>query len=164
GVGVGAGLVGIGVGAGVAALVVVAPWDRARPLPAARPVTKAEIAASLAGHAAIVAVMSWPLVTDPVHLGVTDRPDGRLNAWIMAWDVHALAREPGRLFQAPIFHPLPDALAFSENLILPAVLSAPAQGLGGPVFAYNVVLMLAFVVSGLGPQLLVRRVSGDRLP
>ena len=56
-----------------------------------------------------------------------DRPDGRLNAWILAWDVHALLHEPARLFQAPIFHPLPDALAFSENLLLPAVLGAPAH-------------------------------------
>ena len=88
--------------------------------------------------------------------GVTDRPDGRLNAWILAWDVHALTHDPGRLFQAPIFHPLPDALAFSENLLLPAVLSAPALALGGPVLGYNVALLASLAVSGLGAQLLVR--------
>jgi hypothetical protein len=147
----------------VAALVILVPWDRRRPLPLPHPVTRQEVGLSLAGHAAIVAIMSWPLVLDLAHQGVTDRPDGRLNAWILAWDVHALVHEPGRLFQAPIFHPLPDALAFSENLLVPAILSAPAQWLGGPVLGYNFVLLLSFVVSGVGVQLLVRRVTGDRL-
>jgi hypothetical protein len=143
------------------ALVFVTPWDRPRPLPAPSPVTGREVSLSLAGHAALVVVMSWPLVLDLAHAGMTDRPDGRLNAWILAWDVQALLHEPARLFQAPVFHPLPDTLAFSENLILPAVLSAPALLLGGPVLGYNVALLLSMIVSGLGAQLLVRRVSGD---
>ena len=45
----------------------------------------------------------------------------------------------------------------------PRSLAAPALLLGGPVLGYNLVLLLAMVVSGLGTQLLVRRVSGDRL-
>lgn len=146
-----------------AALVYAVPWDRPRALPAPGPMARREIAASTLGYAVLLAAMSWPLVLDPAHRGVTDRPDGRLNAWILAWDVHALTHDPARLFQAPIFHPLPDALAFSENLLVPAVLSAPALWLGGPVLAYNVVLLLSLVASGLGVQLLVRRESGDRL-
>lgn len=144
------------------ALVFVAPWDRRRTLPAPTPVTRREVGLSLAGHAVLVALMSWPLVLDLAHAGVTDRPDGRLNAWILAWDVHALLHQPTRIFQAPVFHPLPDTLALSENLLLPAALSAPFQWLGGPVLAYNVVLLLSMILSGLGAQLLVRRVSGDR--
>src|SRR6185436_3671255 len=110
-----------------------------------------------------VALMSWPLVLHPATQGVTDRPDGRLNAWILAWDVHALAHAPTRLFDAPIFHPLPDSLAFSENLIVPALLGAPALAAGGPVLGYNVVLLLSLVASGLGTQLLARRFTDDRL-
>lgn len=147
----------------VAALVWLLPWDRPRRAPLPGPATRQEIVVSLAGHAALVALMSWPLVLDLAGSGVMDRPDGRLNAWIMAWDVHALTHAPARLFQAPIFHPLPDTLAFSENLLVPAVIAAPATFAGGPVLGYNVVLLLSMVVSGLGAQLLVRRVSGDRL-
>jgi hypothetical protein len=147
----------------VAALVWLVPWDRPRRPPSPRPVTMPEIGWSLAGHTALVVVMSWPLVLDIAGSGVMDRPDGRLNAWILAWDVHALTHAPGRLFRAPIFHPLPDALAFSENLLLPAILAAPALAIGGPVLGYNVVLLLSMIVSGLGAQLLVRRVSGARL-
>ena len=133
-------------------------WDMPRPLSAPSPVTRRELAWSLAGHLVVIAALSWPLVRDLAGQGVTDRPDGRLNAWILAWDVHALTHDPGRLFQAPIFHPLPDALAFSENLLLPAVLSAPALALGGPVLGYNVALLASLALSGLGAQLLVRRV------
>jgi hypothetical protein len=145
------------------ALVVTVPWDARRRPPAASPVTAGEAAASLAGHAALFVLMSWPLATDPAHLGVMDRPDGRLNAWILAWDVEALRHAPARLWDAPAFHPLPDALAFSENLLLPAVVVAPALVLGGPVLGYNLVLFLSMVASGLGTQLLIRRASGARL-
>ncbi len=145
-----------------AALVFVLPWDRRGAPPAARPVTRGEVAGSLVGHMALVVLMSWPLASDPAHLGVIDRPDGRLNAWIQAWDSHALLHDPLTLFQAPIFHPLPDALAFSENLLVPAVLSLPFQA-GGPVLAYNMALLGSFVLSGLGAQLLVRRVSGGKV-
>lgn len=137
-------------------------WDRPLSLPIAGRVTRREIGWSLAGHAIAVALMSWPLVAGLASTGVTDRPDGRLNAWILAWDAHAIVHAPSQLFQAPIFHPLPDALAFSENLLLPAVLGVPAILLGGPVLGYNLVLLASLVLSGLGGQLLARRASGDR--
>lgn len=145
------------------ALVIVVPWDARRTVPVASPFTVAEAVASLVGHTALFVLMSWPLATDPAHLGVMDRPDGRLNAWILAWDVEALRHAPSRLWDAPAFHPLPDSLAFSENLLLPAMVAAPALLLGGPVLGYNLVLFLSMIASGLGTQLLVRRVSGDPL-
>ncbi len=146
-----------------AALVLAVPWDRPRRPPSPGPVTGRELAVSALAYALLLVVMSWPLARDLAGTGPIDRPDGRLNVWILAWDAHALVHEPGRLFQAPIFHPLPDALAFSENLLLPAVLGAPFSLAGQPVLSYNLVLLLSLVVSGLGVQLLVRRVSGDRL-
>jgi 6-pyruvoyl-tetrahydropterin synthase related domain len=145
-----------------AALAFRLRWDEPALLTWDRRITRAEVAASVAGHLALVILMSWPLALDLAHTGMVDRPDGRLNAWIMAWDVHALAhRVP--LWDAPIFHPLPDALAFSENLLLPAILTAPLQAIGGPVLAYNVLLLLCLVLSGLATQLLARRVCDDRL-
>jgi hypothetical protein len=150
-------------GALVALLCLAIPWEAPKGLPAPSPVTARELVASAAGHALVLALMSWPLVTDLAHLGVTDRPDGRLNAWILAWDAHALFHHPSQLFAAPICHPLPDALAFSENLLLPGVLGAPAALAGQPVLAYNLVLLAMLLGSGLATQLLVRRVSGDRL-
>jgi hypothetical protein len=144
----------------VAALVFRLRWDEPARLTWERRVIPAEVLLSVAGHAALVLLMSWPLVRSLAHSGMVDRPDGRLNAWIMAWDVHALGWHHS-LWNAPIFHPLPDALAFSENLLLPAILTAPAQAHGGPVLAYNLALLLSLIGSGLAAQLLARRVCDD---
>jgi len=139
------------------------PWDARRAAPLPKPVTAGEVAASVAGYAVLLAVMSWPLAADLAHSGPMDRPDGRLNAWILAWAGPTLLEDPAQLFQAPAFHPLPDALAFSENLLLPAAVVAPLQRLLGPVFCYNAALLGSLLLSGLATQLLVRRASGDRL-
>jgi hypothetical protein len=145
----------------VGAVVWVAPWADPLPLPASRPVTRAEFAASALGLATILAAMSWPLLRHPLTTGPLDRVDGMLNTWILAWDAHALAHAPTRVFEAPMFHPAPDALAFSENLLLPALLAAPASWLGQPVLGYNLVYLVSALVSGLGVHLLVRRAGGD---
>lgn len=144
-------------------LVFLAPWDRPRPLPSPRPVTAREIALAAAGYALLLVAMSWPLARDLVHTGPVYRPDGRLNAWILAWAGHAIWHEPSRVFQAPSFHPLPDSLAFSESMLLPAAVFAPFTALGGPLLAYNVVFLVSLLASGLGTHLLIRRASGDRL-
>jgi hypothetical protein len=144
-------------------LVFFAPWDEPRALPSPLPVSGREVAAVTLGYGLLVAVMSWPMVADLAHSGPMYRPDGRLNAWILAWGGHALWTEPSRVFQAPSFHPLPDTLAFSESLLLPAGLFAPVTALGGPVLTYNLVFLVSLVLSGLGTYLLVRRAGGGRL-
>jgi hypothetical protein len=141
----------------------LAPWDEPRRPPLPGPVTWREIAGCTLALLALLVVMSWPLARDPLHFGPMDRPDGRLNAWILAWAGEAFWTKPASLFQAPNFHPLPDAFAFSENLLLPGIVMAPVERLFGPVLAYDVALVGALVLSGLGAYLLARRVSGDRL-
>ncbi len=144
-------------------LVFLAPWDAPRRQRPARAVTKGEIALATLGYAVLVAVMSWPLVRDPVHSGPLYRPDGRLNAWILAWTGHAFWHDTTRVFDAPIFHPLPDSLTFSENMLLPAALVAPFTAVWGPVLGYNMVFFASLTFSGLATYLLVRRAGGDRL-
>ena len=145
------------------ALAFLAPWDARREVPSPRPITTGEVVASGAGYLLLLALMSWPLVLDLAHTGPMDRPDGRLNAWILAWAGPTLVEHPGRLFDAPAFHPAKDALAFSENLLLPAVAVAPLQWASGPVLAYNVALVASLFFSGIAVYWLVRRASGDRL-
>jgi hypothetical protein len=125
-----------------------ARWDVRRAVPSPRPVTAGEILASSVGYLLLLTVMSWPLVKDLAHTGPMDRPDGRLNAWILAWAGPTLFTHPSRLFDAPAFHPSKDVLAFSENLLLPAAVVAPLQWASGPVLAYNVALVLSLLLSG----------------
>ncbi len=138
-------------------------WERPAQLGAPSPMPRSEWALSLAGYAVVLGAMSWPMLADLSGHGIVERPDGQLSVWIMAWDVKTLVSSPSRLFEAPIFHPAERALAFSENMLLPAVVSLPFTLLGGAVLGYNVAFLLGALVSGIGVQLLVRRACGDGL-
>ena len=100
------------------------------------------------------------------HLGTAvpgDIGDPLLNAWILAWDAHALLNRPERLFDANIFFPLPNTLAYSEHLLATALLAMPLQGVSGqPLLTYNVSLLASFALSGLGMYLLCLRWTGRR--
>ncbi len=146
----------------VGALGFLAPGQLRIHPPTARPLKLRAIGMAALAYAGVVAFMSWPLVRGLATAGLLRQPDGRLNTWILAWAAEALF-EPARLFDAPIFHPLPDALAFSENLLLLGALGAPLTWWGGPVLTYNVLLLGSFVASGVGVFLLIRRATGDAL-
>ena len=60
-------------------------------------------------------IMTWPLVTGLNRLGRTaNSGDARVSVWNVAWVAHALLTDPGDLFDANIFHPHRNTLAFSE--------------------------------------------------
>ena len=67
----------------------------------------------------LATVHTWPLVLDPGRYSRNDNADTQLNEWILAWVAHQLPRDPLHLFEANIFYPAHDALAFSEPLIVP---------------------------------------------
>jgi hypothetical protein len=114
--------------------------------------------------ALLAIVHTWPLATAPTTLSLNDNGDAQLNEWIMAWVAHQLPRAPTELFQANIFYPAPDALAFSEPLIVPALLGAPVAWLGGsPVLVSNLMMMAGFALTALAGYALIYRWTGDRL-
>ena len=120
-------------------------------------------------QAALLAILTavahtWPLASDPARLSLHYNGDVMLNEWIVAWVQHQLPRDPGRLFQANIFYPAPDALAFSEPLIVPALLGAPVRALGGsPVLVHNLLLLAGLTLTMLAAYALVRHWTGDHL-
>src|SRR5437899_4848998 len=106
--------------------------------------------------------MHGPLV---LHLGrdvPKDLGDPLAQAWEVAWDGHALATQPLRLFQANQFWPLHDTLAFSDALVG----YAPAGLIGsGPVAAvarYGVLYLLAYALAFAGAHLLARELGASR--
>jgi hypothetical protein len=93
-------------------------------------------------------VHTWPLITSPGTLTRNENADAELNEWAMAWVAHQLPRAPSRLFDANIFYPERDSLAFSEPLIVPALMGAPLYWLGAsPVLVFNIVLILGFALT-----------------
>ena len=119
-------------------------------------------AAAVFGLLAIV--HTWPLATEPGTLSRNDNGDAQLNEWIVAWVAHQLPRHPTELFQGNIFYPAKDVLAFSEPLIVPAMLVAPAFWLGAsPVLAMNLLMLIGFALTGLGAYALIYAWTRDRL-
>src|SRR3954468_14827476 len=93
---------------------------------------------ALALVAALAVVHTWPLALHPGTLSSNYNADAQLNEWIVAWVEHTLPRAPLHLFQANIFYPASDTLAFSEPLIVPAIMGAPIAWLGGlPILVFT---------------------------
>lgn len=103
---------------------------------------------SLAVFTALAVMHTWPLASDLAKYSRVDNGDYQLNAWAIDWVTWALPRQPTRLFDANIFHPEKNTLAYSEPLILPALLVAPLAWLGAsPIVAINVSLLAGLVLS-----------------
>ena len=131
-------------------------------LPGLAPVQRFPRAAALLLFIVMAIVHTWPLATDPGHLSRSDNSDTILNEWILAWVSHQAPRDPIHLFDANIFYPERDTLAYSEAMIAQSALAAPVLWLGGsPVLAYNLVLLAGFALTGWTMALVVARWTGS---
>ena len=132
--------------------------------PGARFVGAYPRAASLLLFVALAVVHTWPLATNPAHLSRNDNGDTLLNEWTLAWVAHQAVHDPIDLFNANIFYPERNTLAYSESLIVQSAMGAPLLWLGAsPVLTYNVVLLAGFVLTGWTMSLVVGRWTGDWL-
>lgn len=110
---------------------------------------------------ALTAVMTYPQVL-VMRTGVADVGDPLLNTWALAWVAHQAPIAPARIFDGNVFYPERWTLAYSEPMLVPALLAAPLHWLGaGPILVYNLVLLGALVASGLGTALLVLELTGQ---
>lgn len=117
---------------------------------------------ALALFVSLAALHTWPLVTDLAHLSRNDNADTLLNEWTLAWVAHQLANDPVHLFDANIFYPDRDALAYSEALVVQGVMGAPLLWLGAsPVLTYNLLLLAGLALTGWTMCLVVARWTGD---
>lgn len=132
-------------------------WIAARwAIVGARPAQMSVIA--LAVFAALAAVHTWPLASNPAHLSRNDNGDTLLNTWAIAWVAHQLPRDPRHLFDGNIFYPARLTLGYSEAMIVQGVMAMPVLALGGsPVLAYNLVLLAGFTLTAWSFFLLMWR-------
>ncbi|WP_332772324.1 hypothetical protein, partial [Phenylobacterium sp.] len=66
---------------------------------------------------ALTVLMAAPWSLHPATRVLLDAPDTHLYIWTLAWDAHAFVTNPFGIFDANIYYPLPNTLAYSENLI-----------------------------------------------
>ena len=120
--------------------------------------------ASLSLFILLALAHTWPLVTAPGRLSRNDTEDTVHHEWILAWDAHQLARDPTHLFDANIFYPEPDTLAYSDHLIVQGFLGTPLFWLGAsPVLVYNLLLMAGLALTAWTTSLVMARWTGSRL-
>lgn len=116
-----------------------------------------EIVAASVFFFAMTAMKTYPLILHSTTHISPDPGDPLLNTWIMAWDFHALTTDPWKLFNANILYPAENTLAFSEHLMGVLPIFAPAYVLtGNPIFAYNLVFFLSFLLSGISMFFLIQ--------
>ncbi len=114
-------------------------------------------------------IYTWPLALHPLSTipapGGLDNPN--LSLWTLAWDLGAIGRSPmglltGRVFDANIFFPAPHALAYTDHLLLQAVLAWPVYAATGSIAAcYNAVLVFSLVAGALAMFAFARAITGS---
>ena len=108
-------------------------------------------------YAVLTFVMAYPFSASPRSQVLADAPDTHLYMWTLAWNAHAFLNQPVLIFDANIYHPYTNTLAYSENLIGSALFAAPIIWLTGDlVLAMNVVALLTCVLCGIGAYLMAR--------
>ncbi len=90
--------------------------------------------------------------------------DDLIIAWTLAWDWHALTTDPLHLFQANIFFPEQNTLAYSEHLLGVAILAWPIQLLTRhPLVTLRIFSLLALWVTAIGMYRLLLDWTRDRV-
>jgi hypothetical protein len=90
------------------------------------------------------------------------RGDVRLNIWTLAWVNHVVVDRAGPLFDANIFHPATNTLAFSEHLAGISLFTLPVYAITrNPVLGYNLAWLISFPAAALSMHLLALRATGS---
>jgi hypothetical protein len=104
--------------------------------------------------------VTWPLLLHLDEALPGDLGDPLLNTWILGWDADRLRHGLVGLWNAPIFFPYRNTLAFSEHLLGIGVPVAPIVWLSGrPFVAYNVAFVASFALAAIGMWRLARRLT-----
>lgn len=93
--------------------------------------------------------MTWPMAGKFDRAARLNFGDGEWSVWNVTWVAHALTTRPTDLFQANIFHPDRDTLAYSEANVVTGALGAPfhlATG-GNPYATHNGAILTALVLA-----------------
>jgi hypothetical protein len=107
--------------------------------------------------------MHWPL---PLYIGrdvARDLGDPLPQAWQVAWDGHALLHQPFHFFQANVFWPLKDSLAFSDALVGYAPAGLFGSGPHAAIVRYDLLFLFAYALAFFGAYLLARELGAGRV-
>jgi hypothetical protein len=125
--------------------------------------TRREALLCIAAAWLLAVVLTWPIAARLATAGRLDTGDGRFSIWNVAWVAHALTTNPWQLYNANIFHPNENALAFSEANLFAGALAVPVWALTrSALAASNWTILCSFALSFMAMYALVRRLTGSR--
>lgn len=108
-------------------------------------------------------ILTWPLARDMRHV-LYSWGDPVFQTWTLAWNWHALTTNPADIFNANVFYPWRNTLAYSDHLFGQTLLVLPVLALTGEgILADNISVLLAFILSGFAMYLLVVDMTGNRV-
>lgn len=109
----------------------------------------------------VTVMMTWPLVTRMGSSMVGEVGDNIYFVWMIGWVKKALFELHVNPFDVWFLN-YPEGWNMAYTEITPAnlLLALPFSLLASPMFAYNMTLMLSFMLSGLGMYLWVKQLTG----
>lgn len=118
------------------------------------------LALALFVGASLVMLYPYPL---QLTTHAKDLGDSLEYAWVLGYAGPKLLADPLHLYDGNIFYPFKGSLAYSDSTLANALLALPVIALtGNPILAGNLLILLSFVLAGLGAYLLVSRLTGSR--
>ncbi len=108
----------------------------------------------------VIAIALRPTLHDLTHT-LTNLGDPAIYGWNLSWSSHTLASHPTQVFQANIFWPHPDSLAYTDSLLLLVPPYALVRALGGSwALSLNVVTIEVLLFTLGATYALLRRLTG----
>ena len=105
--------------------------------------------------------MTWPLVLKMGHSMVGRIGDNIYFVWMIGWFKKAIFELQVNPFNIWFLnYPEGWNLAYTEITPIMLLIALPFSFIGGPTFAYNVALMVSFILSGVAMFFWVRRFTG----
>lgn len=103
------------------------------------------------GYVLLTVAFAWPFSAHTGTRVLAPGTDTDLPIWTIGWDVHAFFTKPWALFDANIFFPYRNTLAYSENSLGAALMAAPWIWLtGNTTQAMNLVVLLSTPLVAIG--------------
>ncbi len=111
----------------------------------------------------LVCLFTYPLILHPASM-LRGLNDPYLFTWILNWAATHVVADPGGLFDANIFYPYGSTFAYSEPLLIPALLTAaPILSFSGnPILAHNLTLLIFQALCGWTAWFATSRITGSR--
>src|SRR4029079_12462626 len=106
--------------------------------------------------------MTWPYAQ---HLGDATIVgfDPFLQIWLSEWIRHALTADPRTLYDANIFYPFAQTLAYTDANIPGALLAAPISvATGDPILTNSLLTLTSFAAAAAGVYAVIVFLTGNR--